>query len=362
MDDALQIIEVKLEEDQSWSNSTSLTKDQVIALLKMCLSQSHFKFRNIHYTMTDGLAMGSPVSAVVANLFMENFEQRAIDTLSIPPKLWHRYVDDTFSIVKRHAVNSMLNQLNALNNNIQFTMELEDNGRLPFLDTTVKRTEDGRLETMVYRKATHTERYLSFTSHHPKNSKRNVVDTLLTRANTIVSNDTQQQNEIDHVKAVLMANGYPAQFIKRELYLKKKKTKPSTANTQPQDQPKATAVIPFVDGATQAIQRILRPLDIRVVCRSNTWKWSTQRNIKDATPTTQATGVVYKITCKDCPASYVGETSRALGVRVNEHHGHAKRGHPELSAVAEHAIEKDHEIDWANPKNLDRASKTTTDE
>ena len=191
-------------------------------------------------------------------------------------------------------------------------MELEDKGRLPFLDTTVKRTEDGRLETMVYRKATHTIRYLSFTSHHPKNSKRNVIDTLLTRANTIVSYDTQEQNEIDHVKAVLMANGYPAQFIKqRELYLKKKKTRPSTANAQPQDQPKVTAMIPFVDGATQAIQRILRPLDIHVVCHSNTWKWSTQRNIKDATPTTHATSVIYKITYKDCPANYVGETNRA---------------------------------------------------
>ena len=67
---------------------------------------------------------------------------------------------------------------------------------------------------------------------------------------------------------------------------------------------------------------------------------SIQRDIKDATPTTQATGVVYEISCKDCPASYVGETGRALKVRLDEHHGHAKRGHPELSTVAEHAIDK----------------------
>lgn len=360
INEALQVTKSKLEEDPSWSGSTSLTRDQIVALLETCLRKSNFKFRDVHYTMSNGLAMGSPVSAVIANLFMENFEQRAMAALTTLPKLWFRFVDDTFSIVKRRAVREILNQLNALDSNIQFTMELEDNGCLPFLDTTVKRLHDGKLETTVYRKATHTERYLSFSSHHPRNSKCNVVDTLLTRATTIVSDSTKQQSEIDHVKTVLTANGYPAPFIRqRELRLQRKPAQPPAANTRRQNQPKITAVIPFVDGTTQAIQRILRPLDIRVIGRSNTWKWSIQRDIKDATPTTQATGVVYEISCKDCPASYVGETGRALKVRLDEHHGHAKRGHPELSTVAEHAIDKNHLIDWTNPRILDRESKIT---
>ena len=359
--EALQVIETKLNEDTAWTGSTSLTAAQIVALLDTCMRKSDFKFRDTFYRMTDGLAMGSPVSAVVANLFMEDFEQRAFDVLTTRPKLWYRFVDDVFTIIKRHCVTDTLSELNARSDHIQFTLELESNGTLPFLDANVRRLPQGKLGTTVYRKPTHTKRYLSFSSHHTKNSKSNVVDALLTRARSIVSDEKQRDDEVNHVRTVLTANGYPELFIKqRELRLMNAdSTRVPVGNPRPQppSQPKTTVSIPFADGTTQAIQRVLRPLDIRVVGRSTPWKWSIQRDIKDATPPAQVTGVVYQILCKNCPASYIGETCRALGIRVKEHLGHAKRNHPELSPVAEHAIEEDHQIDWENPRILDHAAK-----
>jgi len=47
-----------------------------------------------------GTAVGSPVSSIVANLVMENIETRALETFAEPPRLWKRYVDDTFVIMK----------------------------------------------------------------------------------------------------------------------------------------------------------------------------------------------------------------------------------------------------------------------
>ena len=79
--------------------------------------------------------MGSPVSPVVANLRMEKFEETAITASSTPPKIWKRYVDDRFVMIKKHSVASFHDTLNSIDPKIAFTIEPENNGQIPFLDT-----------------------------------------------------------------------------------------------------------------------------------------------------------------------------------------------------------------------------------
>ena len=57
----------------------------------------------------DGAAMGSPISAVIANLNMEIFEEQAIESAPCKPKIWKRYVDDTFTILDRDRVDVSCN-------------------------------------------------------------------------------------------------------------------------------------------------------------------------------------------------------------------------------------------------------------
>ena len=57
---------------------------------------------------------------------------------------------------------------------IQFTLEREKDRHLPFLDLNVSRGVQGNLETSVYRKPTHTDKYLAFDSHHPICHKPNL--------------------------------------------------------------------------------------------------------------------------------------------------------------------------------------------
>ena len=132
--------------------------------------------------------MGSPISPVLADLVMEVIEETAITTALHPPKWWFRYVDDSHSCLKKDQVDAFHQHLNSINANIQFTLELEDaNGYgLPFLDTVTSRRGTA-IQVEVYRKPTHTDRYLDFLSHHLSCHKRSVVKTLLLRARNIPS-------------------------------------------------------------------------------------------------------------------------------------------------------------------------------
>ena len=70
-----------------------------------------------------------------------------------------------------------------------------------------------RFSTKVYCKPTHTERNLSFHSHHPIAHKRAVAKSLTDRAKTIPSSSDQRSKEMKHVTAALVANGYPEHFV-----------------------------------------------------------------------------------------------------------------------------------------------------
>ena len=75
------------------------------------------------------------------------------------------------------------------------------------------RTVEGKLETDVYRKPTHTDKYLSYDSHHPVSHKRSVAKTLLQRAESLPSNSDSQANEREYVLNVLGENDYPKRFL-----------------------------------------------------------------------------------------------------------------------------------------------------
>ena len=127
--------------------------------------------------------MGSPISLIVANLFMEDLEVQAIKTSSTPPALWKRFVDDTFTIIKKENRNSFLQHLNSIHPNIKFTCEeVRSDGSMSFLDILITPEEDGSLRTSVFRKPTYTDLYLQLDSHHTISSKYSVAGTLYHRA------------------------------------------------------------------------------------------------------------------------------------------------------------------------------------
>ena len=104
-----------------------------------------------------------------------NLKKTAINATTVSPKFWKRYVDDSFCIIKSDAVASFHNSLNSIDQHISFTIEHEFNGQLISRDK-------GNLLADIYRKPTHTDRYLDFHSHHDRKHKISTAEALLHRA------------------------------------------------------------------------------------------------------------------------------------------------------------------------------------
>ena len=100
--------------------------------------------------------MGSPVSVVVAEIVMQNIEEQALATYTRTVPLWLRYVDDTFTAVHKDGIDDFHEHLNRQNADIQFTKQIEENGKIPFLDYLVTR-HNNKLKSTIYRKPTHTD-------------------------------------------------------------------------------------------------------------------------------------------------------------------------------------------------------------
>ena len=171
-----------------------LPTEDIMDLLNLCLRSTYFQYNGKHYKQLHGTAMGSPVSVVVAEIVMQNIEERALTTCRQTIPLWLHYIDDTFTAVHKDEIDEFHDHLNKQNADIQFTREVEENGQLPFLYCLVSRDEN-TLRRTVYRKPTHTDRLLDESSYNPTSHKAATIKTLTRRAQLVCNTPDSLSDE-----------------------------------------------------------------------------------------------------------------------------------------------------------------------
>ncbi|XP_072014851.1 uncharacterized protein [Amphiura filiformis] len=322
--------------------------------------------------------MGSPVSPIIANLFMEFLEQQAIATapLEFKPRYWRRYVDDVLEIVKEGQVQNLTDHLNTIDEteSIKFTFEEEKNGQIPFLDTLIVRKPDGSVKLLVYRKPTHTDQYLNFKSEHPLHQKMGVIRTLFDRMNSVVTETEDRTQEEERVRAALKTCGYPdwaMDRVKNQMHNKNKdadKSRSKKSKTT-EEKSKGMVVIPYVSGLSERIQRVLKKHKVDTAMKPHRTLKQILVHPKDKREKAKTGICIYEIGCKNCDLSYVGETSRMLGTRLAEHQAEVKKASEKKytrserktsemeqtkSAISDHVARANHVIDWEESKILGR--------
>ena len=329
-------------------NSTTklpLPTDDLMDLLNLCLTSAYFQYNGKHYKQLHGTAMGSPVSVVVAEIVMQNIEEQALATYKRNLPLWLRYVDDTFTAVHKDEIDDFHEHLNRQNADIQFTKEIEENGKIPFLDCLATRNNnDNKLNTTVYRKPTHTDRLLEQSSYNPTSHKATTIQTLTRQAQLVCDSADRLADENNYSDNVFNKNNYNKDFVRRNTY---KNTEPNVTNNDAT--PVTTVTIPYVRGTSETIARILQPYNIRVAHKPITTLRQLLTKVKDKDEPNRRQGAVYKIKCCDCQATYIGETGRNLNVRLTEHKRATRNGDIN-NHIAEHHLQTNHRIDWDSAK------------
>ena len=166
-----------------------------------------------------------------------------------------------------------------------------------------------------------------------------MVKTLFSRADTISSCALKLHEEHAHIVRALHLNNYPDQFVSRVR---------SRSSSRPTDDlhTKKRVVIPYVRGLSEAIQRVLLDVGVRVMFRPHMTLRQQLVHPKDPVPSSMKSGVVYSISCTTCPAVYVGQTSRSLETRLKEHKAAVRHAKTEVLAVAEHVWKENHQMDF----------------
>ncbi len=280
-------------------------------------------------------------------------------------------MDDVITLVKKGIVEKLQDHMNTVDptGSIKFTREEEENKSMPFLDARFTRKEDGSVKSTVYRKKTHTDQYLNFASHHPRHQKIGVVRTLLNRCEAITSEEGDKKEEEDHLRAALGACGYPPWALKKAAEGKKREKEDKGKN--PEKKFKSQVVIPYVEGVSERVDRVLKKYDIATAMRPHTTLRCLLVHPKDKMEAEEQGELVYQIPCKNCPSTYTGETGRLFKTRLEEHkkdvenvpqeqytRGEKKRSLSVMnkSTITDHTTQENHVIDWEGAKVVDRES------
>ena len=248
--------------------------------------------------------------------------------LEFKPKFYRRYVDDIIVLFETlEQFETFKDYLNAKHNNINFTREIEIDGRLPFLDILIDRN-NGDITTSVYRKPTFTGVYTHFHSFLPSCYKFGLMSTILFRYFSICSSYCLFHLEVVEFKKIFLRNGYPLKLIDTciQRFLNRTFVKKVLVDNVPRR--KYSIVLPYLGPLSQKIQRRLKKVFQKLIPTGEiNIVYKTQRRLshllrfKDVVPSDLDSHLIYHFKCPSCNAGYVGETRVPHIVRNCQHLG-----------------------------------------
>ncbi|XP_067632954.1 uncharacterized protein [Eurosta solidaginis] len=325
---------------------TDMPKKLFMEILTFCITENrYFKYEEIIYTQLRGLPMGSPASPIVADIIMEEILKKLTNT-----RLLSKYVDDVFAIIREDELEKTMKTLITYHKDIQFTMELETENRLPFLDCLVCK-RGNQIKVDWYQKPTSSGRIMSYKSKHPrsmiKNTAKNFIGKVLDTSDAVFHPENKRK-----IANILKMNDFPHGIIRRmikaysEIKIPKNGEKTTTKY-------KSMLYIPGFSDRLKGSD-IYDKENIKIAHKPGYTTNIFYNNMKSKVALLDKNNIVYKITCAGnendkCNKEYVGTTKNKLKTRISGHRSDIKcraASNTQKPALAAHCAESGHQPDF----------------
>jgi hypothetical protein len=344
VDETLIILQNNLENHSTMSDHK---RNELMALLRIVLKQNYFCFNNDFFIQCKGLAMGSPLSGILAEIFLNHLENKNLwnDENRYKDKIifFYRYVDDIIILYDGNSrqVNIFNKFMNKIHPNMKFTLELEENNSLNFLDLTLKKS-DNRFMFNVFRKPTATDTTIHATSHHPMSHKLAAYHSFVNRLLSVPLSNEDYINEKNIIKHIAVSNGYSPELIDKLILKHKQKKSGNNSPTVHSNDPQVKHDFISTEYGNQFPLTLKNEMKKhgKILAFKTTNKLENKLNTKTVTEDINRKTGVYKLSCNDCDKYYVGQTGRYFEKRFKEHL--PKSNSVQSSNFASHLIDSGH--------------------
>jgi len=218
------------------NNDKYITK-QIITILHTILKQNYFEFQETIYHPSKGIAMGSPISGTMAEMFLQHIENKHIKQLLDSKNIvfYTRYFDDIFNIYDTRITPDKIQiHVDHMHKNLKLTPTHEDNAQISFLDILITRQKND-LSISIYRKPTTTDTTINYISNHPMEHKLAAFRYYINRMITFPLNEENRNNEWKIIRNIPHNNNFPRNRInelKNQMEYNKTHQKPSENTTK----------------------------------------------------------------------------------------------------------------------------------
>ena len=311
-------------------------------LYDIIIKFNYFSTVSGFYQQTDGLSMGSKISPLIANFYLNIMEMKIIKK-EIQKKhivAYCRFVDDVYCIVRKGQKRHILNSINKFDPKfLKFTHELMQNNSLTFLDTEIYINDQNLPEIKKFRKETASDVIMNYNSISPKRYKLAALKGDVFRCHYTCSTEENLHKALDDLTELYVKNEYPRRLVNNTIREIKTKNFQNNGNKNTYKELKANApnqfytlCIPFTaNRCEKVISKLIHLLKTNTPSYHINIAWKLEKiqkifshKLKMPVPELEKIGVTYQFDCL-CQESYIGESKRQLQNRIKEHNQKSKQ-------------------------------------